>query len=70
MKIENGRFILNKVKGIRSSGSGVSPNRRYSPRPARCGGIGDFLLKRKNSDTDSYSLDERRKCRLSIGKDR
>ena len=41
------------VKRNRSSGSGASPNRRYSPRTAHLSGrTGDFLSG-KNSGTDS-----------------
>ena len=35
--------------------------------PQRCGGIGDFL-KQKEFRYRQYSLDERRECRLSLGK--
>ena len=44
--------ILDSVKGIKSSGSGASPNRRYSPRPARCAAEPVTLI-REDSGTDS-----------------
>lgn len=59
LKIENYRFIMNRVNGIRSSGRVQVPTGGIVRDPQRCGGIGDFL-KQKEFRYRQYSLDERR----------